>query len=443
MMQVQETVNEGLKRAFTITIPQADMETALTARLQEIGKKAKIQGFRPGKAPLNIIRQHYAAQAEHDILDQMINKGVQQALNDNKLRPATQPKVDLVSGQADKDLAFKLELEVLPSIEPMDFSTLSFERQVTDVEEKTVDEAVERIAKSMRQPEEVQDKRAAKDGDIVEIDFDGSVDGAPQPGMKADNHRVELGSRSFIDTFEKQIEGMKVGDEKDIAVTFPEDYHASHLSGKKAVFKVTLKKILAHKPFEMNDALGRELGFPSLEKLRARISGDIAGNYAQISRALLKRELMDKLDDAHDFLLPEAMVDSEFQGIWQQLQKDKAEGQASEEDAGKSDEELTVEYRKIAVRRVRLGLLLAEVAEKNKIDVSQAEIRNAMIAEARRFPGQEQAVVDYYTKTQGAIERLRAPLLEEKVVDFILALAKVSEKKISSEELMKKPEEMA
>ncbi len=441
-MQVKETTNEGLKRGFEITVPRAEIETAITKRLEEIAKKAKIQGFRPGKAPLSVIRQRFAAEAEGEVLDRVINENVSKTLSERKLRPATQPKVDLMSVGEGKDLSFKLELEILPEIVPMDFAKLSFEKQVADVADKTITEAIERVAKSMRQPQPIEDKRAAKMGDTVEIDFDGKVGGEPQPGMKADNHKLELGSHSLIDTFEDQIVGLKVGDKKDVKVTFPKDYHATHLSGKEAVFAVTLKAILEHKPIELNDELAKEIGFPSLDKLRERIAEDIGNNYNQISRVVLKRELMDKLAEGHKFSLPVSMVEAEFQGIWQQVQKDKTEGHLDEADAKKSDKDLEAEYRGIAERRVRLGLLLAEVAEKNKIEVAPAELRNAMIAEARRFPGQEKAVVDYYTQTQGAIERLRAPLLEEKVVDYILALAKITEKKIDAEKLLKLPEEM-
>ncbi len=442
MTQVKETVNKGLARGFTITVPQAEMEKALTKRLEEIAQKAKIQGFRPGKAPLAIIRQHYGAQAWHEVLDRVVNENVEETLESRNLRPATQPRVEFVESGEGKDLSFKLDLEIVPEIKPTDFSKLSFEKKIADVEAKTIDEAVARVAKSMRQPEPIETKRAAKMGDIVEIDFDGSVDGKAEAGMKADNHRLELGSQSLIDTFEEQIVGLKVGDKKDVQVTFPKDYHAAHLSGKKAVFAVALKAILEHKPVEMNDELAKEIGFPSLEKLRARIADDISSNYGQVSRALLKRALMDKLEEMHDFPLPSSMVEAEFQSIWTQVLKDKAEGRLEADDAKKSEKDLKAEYEKIAARRVRLGLLLADVAEKNKIEVSPVELRSAMVAEARRFPGQEKAVVDYYTKTPGAIERLRAPLLEEKVVDYILALAKVTEKKIPAEELLKLPAEL-
>ena len=442
MMQVQEVLNEGLKRAYTITVPQAEVEKAKTARLQEIAKKAKIQGFRPGKAPLDIVRQRFAAEVEGDVIDKLINKGVDETFKDKKIRPAMRPKVELVSADDGKDMSFKLELEVLPEVKPMDFAKLSFEKQVADVTEKTIDETLTRIVKSMRRAEPIEDKRAAKEGDVAIIDFDGTVDGVAQPGMKGEKHELELGSHSFIDNFEEQIAGMKVGDKKDITVTFPKDYHAENLAGKKAVFAVALHEIRAHRDVVLNDEMAKEIGFPSLEKLRERIKGDIEGNYAQVSRTVLKRELMDKLAEAHSFELPPTMVEREFESIFKQVQLDKKAGRLSADDAKKNDKDLEKEYRAIAERRVRLGLLLAEVAEQNKIEVAPVELRNAMIAEARRFPGQEKAVVDYYTKTEGAVESLRAPILEEKVVDFILEKAKISEKKIDAEKLMKLPEEM-
>ncbi|MDD2325275.1 MAG: trigger factor [Alphaproteobacteria bacterium] len=442
MTQVKEKTNKGLSRAYTITVPQADYQAALVKRLQEIGKKAKIQGFRPGKAPLELIRQRFGTEAESDVVDRLINESVDKALNDNKLRPAMQPKVDALVYGEDKDMSFDLEVEVLPEVKPMDFGKLAFERQVADVADKTVDEAIERIAKSMRKAEVITEKRAAKIGDTAVIDFDGTVDGVAHPGMKSESHSLELGSKSFIEGFEDQIVGMKVGEKKDIKVTFPAEYHAAHLSGKEAVFAVTLNEIRAHKPVEINDALGKEIGFPSLEKLRDRIKSDISNNYAQISRTVLKRELMDKLAEHHDFELPVSMVENEFNNIWAQLQQDKAQGRMDPDEAKKSEDDLKKEYRDIAVRRVRLGLLLAHVAEANKIEVTPNELRNAMMAEARRYPGQEKAVVEYYTKTRGAVEQLRAPILEEKVVDFIIGKAKVTDKTIDADKLLKLPEEM-
>ncbi|MDX9689428.1 MAG: trigger factor [Proteobacteria bacterium] len=442
MTQVQEEKTEGLKRAFTVTVPRDEIEAAKTKRLEQIAKSAKIQGFRPGKAPLNLIRQRFEAQVESEVMDQVINDNTSKLLKDKNLRPAMQPKLDLVDVGEGKDLVYKVDLEILPEIKPMDFSSLSFEKQVADVADKTVDEAIERIAKSMRQPEAISEKRAVAKGEVAVIDFDGTVDGVAHDGMKSENHVLELGSNSFIEGFEDQIVGMKVGDKKDVKVKFPEAYHAAHLAGKDAVFAVALKEIRAHKPVELDDALGKEIGFPSLQKLRDRVSGDIGNNYAQISRSVLKRELMDVLAQKHNFELPDSLVEAEFANIWKQIEQDKKLGRLDADDAKKSEDQLKKDYREIAGRRVCLGLLLAHVAEANKIEVTPAELRTAMMAEARRYPGQEQAVVEYYTKTRGAIEHLRAPILEEKVVDFILSQAKITEKKIDAEKLLKLPEEM-
>lgn len=441
-VQVKEISSEGLKREFVVTLPVADMEGRLTTQLEEIRKTAKHAGFRPGKMPLELVRQIYGDNARAEALDRAVSEATEKTLLDRKLRPAIQPKIELVSFAKDKDVEFKLAVEVLPEVVPGDFSKIQLERFVADVEDKTIDEAIMRVAKGMREPEAITEKRAAKLGDVLLIDFDGSVDGKPQPGMKGEGHKLELGSKSFIDTFEEQLVGSKVGDHKTIKVTFPAEYHAANLAGKAAEFKVDVKEIRAHKPVEMNDELAKEIGFPSFADLRKRVQEDIAGNYANIGRAVVKRQLMDKLADTHKFAVPESMLDAEFASIWQQIEDAKKQGQLPEEDKSKSDDELRKEYRDIADRRIRLGLLLAEVAQKHNINVEPAELRNALMAEARRFPGQEKAVIDYYTQTQGALERIRAPILEEKVVDYIVTLAKVTEKKISSEELLKIPQDM-
>ncbi len=440
MTQVKENSHKGLKYEFTITVPSDEIEKNITRRLEEIGKTARIQGFRPGKAPLNILRQRYGESIGDEARNKTITESITKILKERDLRPALQPKVDILSSDDGKDLEFKMTVEVLPEIKPMDFAKLSFERPVADVADETTNETIERLVKSVREPEAVTEARKAKKGDVVVIDFDGSVDGTAYPGMKGEDHDLELGSKSFVGTFEDQLIGTKVGDKKDITVDFPKDYHAHHLAGKTAIFKVTVKGLKAHKPVELSDETAKEVGFASLGDLRKRISDDIAANYGRVTRSVLKRSLMDKLAEKHDFPIPEGLLDAEFDSIWQEVQKEKEHGHLSDEDMKKSDKELREEYRGIAERRIRLGLLLAEVAQAGKIDVTQGDMRNAMIAEARRFPGQEKAVVDYYMKTEGALERLRAPILEEKVVDFILAQAKITDKKMSADELMKLPD---
>ena len=441
MAQVKEISKDGLKRAYTVVVAQDVIQKNLTARLKEIGKTAQMPGFRAGKIPMPVLVQRYGSSARAEVLDQTVSDVTDEAIKEHNLRPAMQPKIELVSFAEDKDLEFKLELEILPDVTIGDFSNISLERFVADVEDKVIEEAITRAAKSMREPVVVNEKRAAVKGDVLVIDFDGTVDGVAQPGMKGQDHRLELGSKTFIDTFEEQLIGAHVGDTPTIKVTFPEDYHATNLAGKQAEFRVTVKELREPKPLEMNDALAVDLGFESLEKLRARVKEDIAEEYQRISRTIIKRQLMDQLAASYKFEIPASMLDNEFTTIWQQVEASRAKGELPEEDKKKSDSELRKEYQDIAERRIRLGLLLAEVAQKNNISVVQTELRNALMTEARRFPGQEKAVFDYYTKTQGAMERLRAPLLEEKVIDHILAQAKVSEKKIDADALMKMPQE--
>lgn len=442
MAQVQETSKKGLQHEFAIKVPQDIVEKNLQARLIEIGKSAKMPGFRPGKVPMDVLRQRYGQSARAEILDQTVSEATEKTLSERKLRPAQQPKIELVSFAEDKDLEFKLAVEVLPEITPSDFGKLKLERQVAEVTDKMVDEAITRAAKSMREPEVITESRAARMGDILVIDFDGSVDGERQPGMKGENHKLELGSKSFIDTFEEQLVGSNSGDNKKIKVTFPKDYHAANLSGKEAEFIVDVKEIRAHKPAEMNDELAKDLGFPSIDKLRERVKDDIGGDYNRITRALVKRQLMDQLADAHNFEVPQGLLESEFESIWKQVQESKTKSELPKEDQGKTEEELRKEYHTIAERRIRLGLLLSEVAQQQKLEVAPNDLRNALMAEARRFPGQEKAVIEYYTQTPGALERIRAPLLEEKVVDYILSQAKVSDTTISADDLMKKTEEI-
>ena len=442
MAQVQEISKDGLKRAYTVVVANDDIQKNVALRLEEIGKTANIPGFRPGKIPMPVLEKRYGSSARAEVLDQTVSDVTEEAMKERNLRPAMQPKIELVSFAEGKDLEFKLELEVLPEVALGDLGSISLERLTADVEEKVIEEAIMRAAKGMREPELVTDSRAAAMGDVAVIDFDGSVDGEKQPGMKGEGHRLELGSKSFIDTFEEQIVGMKAGDTKTIRVTFPADYHAANLSGKVAEFIVTVQELRAPKPVAMDEALAKELGFESIEKVRERVKEDIASNYQNIGRALIKRQLMDRLAEMHVFEVPMAMLDNEFSGIWQQVESSRAKGELPEEDRNKSDDELRKEYRSIAERRIRLGLLLAEVAQKNSIKVESTELRNALMTEARRFPGQEKAVFEYYTQTEGAMERLRAPLLEEKVIDFILTQIKVSEKKIEADMLIKMSQQM-
>ncbi|MDD3288084.1 MAG: trigger factor [Alphaproteobacteria bacterium] len=437
MMNVKEVSSKGLKREFLITVPRDEVEKSLTQRLEKVGKTAKIQGFRPGKAPIGIIMQRYGDSIRAEVIEETVSESTHKTLSERKLRPAMQPKIEVTEYSQDKDLEFKLMLEVLPEITLTDFSKFKFERHVVEVDEASVIEAITRTAKQMHEPELIAEPRAAKMGDVAVIDFDGSVDGEKQPGMKADGYKLELGSKSFIDTFEEQIVGMKAGSSKDIKVKFPADYQAKNLAGKTAVFEVKLNELRAQKEVVLNDELAKELGFDTLDALKKRVSDDIGANYVKSARSVLKRSLLDKLSETHKFEVPSSLLEGEFESIWQQVQQNKKRGNLSEDEMKKSDDDLTKEYRKIAERRIKLGLLLAEVGNQQKIVVSNIELRDAMMNAARSFPGQEKAVFDYYTKTEGALERLRAPILEEKTVDYILSKATLTDKKISADDLLK------
>ncbi|MDD3371417.1 MAG: trigger factor [Alphaproteobacteria bacterium] len=442
MADVKVLKEDGLNREFSIVVAKQSIDERKELRLAEIGKTTKMQGFRPGKVPPALIKQHYGKEAYADALDKAVSGAIETMLTDRKLRPATQPKIDWVSAEEGKDVEFKVAFEVLPEIKVKEFDSIALERPVAEIEAAKIDEAIVRISKRMREPEAVSEDRAAKMGDVVVIDFDGSVDGEKRPGMKGADHSLELGSKSFIDTFEDQLVGCKTGDKKTISVTFPADYHATELAGKKAEFDVEIKSLRQHKPVEFNDALAKELGLPSIDKLRERIRDDMDTNYKGLSRSVMKRALMDKLADAYTFPVPASLLEVEFDNIWKQVEDAKAKNDLPEEDKKKSDKELREEYRGIAERRIRLGLLLAEVATLDKIAVTNNELRNALMAEARRYPGQEKAVFEYYTKTQGAMERIRAPILEEKVIDHIIGKANITEKKVSVDDLVKLAEEV-
>lgn len=441
MAKVQVVKQEGLKHEFTVTVPMQVVEEKRQLKLVEVSKTAKMPGFRPGKIPMAVIEKQHGASARAEAVDQAVSDAAEQTLSDHKLRPATQPKIELVTFAADQDLEFKMAVEVLPEVKVGDFSKIKLERPAAEVDSAKVDETILTFAKRYREAEVVTDKRPAQMGDVLVIDFDGSVDGEKLPGMKGENHNLELGSKSFIDTFEDQLVGSVVGDKKLIKVTFPAGYHAADLAGKSSEFAVEVKELRQHKVAELNDDLAKELGFPSMDKLRDRVREDMDTDYKRIGRSIIKRSLMDQLADTHMFQVPETLLEAEFNGIWSQVEEARKKGELPEEDKGKSDETLRAEYRGIAERRIRLGLLLAEVAQQNKIEVSSTEMRNALMAEARRYPGREKAVFDYYTQTQGAMERIRAPLLEEKVIDHIIEKANVSDRHMSADELLALPSE--
>lgn len=436
-MQVTETKSEGLKREYKIAVPATDIEDHITSRLKNLARTVKLPGFRPGKAPVSLLRKRFGQNIMGEVLEKAVSDSSAKVMEDNSLRPAMQPKIEVVSFDEGKDLEYTMALEVLPKIEVGDFSKLELERLTAEVEETEIATVLERMAQAYKSSAPVTAKRKSKKGDIAVIDFKGRVGGEVFPGGAAEDYELELGSGSFIPGFEEQLTGAKAGDALDIKVTFPDEYGAEDLAGKEAVFEVTVKELREPVPAAIDDDLAKKMGRETLEELKQGIRDEHSKEYKEQSRQRLKRGLLDRLSDEHDFEVPEGMVEREFDAIWTQFQEHAKAHPEEKED--KSEDEIKSEFRTISVRRIRLGLLLSEVAEQNNIRVGPDDINKAMMAEARRYPGQEQAVIDYYRNSDEAQQQLRGPILEDKVVDFIIEMAKVTDKKVPVEDLMKDP----
>ncbi|HXS40750.1 MAG TPA: trigger factor [Stellaceae bacterium] len=441
-MQVTETTAEGLKHEMTVVVEAADIERRVTDRLNEIGRSIRLPGFRPGKVPLNVLRKRYGPSVVGEVLERTVSDSSNEAMRERNLRPALQPKVEIVSFNEGQDLQYKLAVEVLPQIDLGNFAELQLERLKPEVPEEEIDRALERIAKQQRKSEVVD--RAAATGDIVVMDFVGSVGGVEFPGGSAKDYALELGTGSFVPGFEDQLVGIKAGEERNVEITFPADYGNEELAGKAASFKVTAKSVKAIAPQPIDDSLASAIGMENLAALRQVVRERIERDYQGMARQKLKTALLDRLAERHNFAVPQGMIDIELETIWRQYQAQRerakqtgGEGAPEAEPEPEKDEaSVKAEYKDIAERRVRLGLVLAEVGGKNNITVTQDEINRAMAEEARRFPGQERHVIEYYRNNPGAIDGLRAPIYEDKIIDFILELAQVSERAVPLSELL-------
>jgi trigger factor len=442
-MQIVEKSGEGLSRVFGVTVPMADLGVLLDARIAEITPTLNIKGFRPGKVPTAHVRRLYGKALMSEVVEKTLNETTQKVLEDNKLRPAGDPDLKpdgdmeaVIEGKA--DLSYEIAVDVMPDFEPVDVSTLSLKRPVYEPTDKEVDEAVAELAKQNRTYESKTGKAVkAADGDMVVIDFLGKLDGVPFAGGAAEDAELVLGSGQFIPGFEEQLVGAKVGDDVEVKVSFPENYQSEELKGKAAVFDVKVKDVKAAVETPADDAFAERLGIENLEKLRELLKTNLEKEYAGASRFKLKRALLDQLDTKHDFPLPPKMVEAEFAAIWQQVEQDKAAGELPPEDSKKSDKKLQEEYRKIAERRVRLGLVLAEIGRANNVQVTEQELGEAMRQEAMKYGPQAQQIFDLFRQNPNAQAQLRAPIFEDKVVDLIVGKAKVKDTKVSKEELMK------
>jgi len=448
-MEITETLSDGLKREFQIQVPAADLEARLAERLDELKNRVQLRGFRPGKVPLAHLRKIYGKAAMAETIEALIRELNAKIVTDHGLKLAMEPKVTIpneetevekvIGGQS--DLAYTLAVEVLPKIELADFKGIKLERPVADVRDAQVTEALDRIAEQNRPFAARGEGGKVEKGDRVVIDFTGTLEGVPFEGGTGGDVGVNVGSGTFIPGFEDQLIGMAAGETRQVKVTFPSNYTNAQLAGKDAEFKVTAKTVEAPAAVTVDDAFAKQLGLDSLDKLKEAVKARVQQEHAGLSRQRVKRQLLDKLDEMHKFALPPTLAEEEFKNVWNAVDSDlKAQGR-SFEDEGTTEEKAREEYRGIAERRVRLGLVLAEIGERNKIAVTDEEITRAIVERARQVPGREQEVWEFYQKNPGALASIRAPIFEEKVVDFLLELATVSDKQVSREELLKDDED--
>ena len=433
-MQVKKVKSEGLSVELKVTVPASDIEAQIDERLKELGKTVKISGFRPGKVPMAMLKQRYGQSVRGEALEKAVNQSSAKAMADEKIRPAMQPKIEITKFEDDNTLEYTLQVEQIPEFEPADFKKITVEKPVAKVEKKSIEEALERIAEGHKSTETIKEKRATKKGDTILMSFDGSVDGERKPGMQSDEHELELGSNAFIPGFEEQLIGKKAGEKVDVTVTFPEEYHAKDLAGKEAIFACEIKELRKSSPAKLDDELAKKVGMEDFAKLEEAIEGKIKEEYEKFSKARVKRALLDALDEANRFDVPKGMVEIEFKQIWDQHLGDIKQRGLDVEKAEK-DKETKDEFQTIAERRVRLGLLLSELGQKNQIQILPEELNRAVMQQAYSYPGQEQEVIKYFQSNPQALDAIRAPLYEDKVVDFILEQVKVKEVTVSVDDL--------
>ena len=436
-MQVIETLKEGLKRSYTITVPAADLDAKVNEKLVEAQPEVEMKGVRKGKVPMPILRKQFGERLLGDAMQEAIDSAMRVHFDQSGDRPAMQPKVEMKGGATwakGDDVVVELSYEALPEIPHVDLSGLTLEKLVVKADETAVTEALENLAKSAKNFEDRKKGAKAKSGDQVVIDFVGKVDGAAFEGGAGEDYPLELGSGAFIPGFEDQLIGAKVGDAVTVTVTFPTEYGAKHLAGKEAVFDCTVKAVKEPKPAEINDDLAKRFGAESLEALKGQISERLQTEYSGAARQVMKRALLDQLDAMVTFDLPSSLVEAEANQIAHQIWHDEHPDHHGHDHGAI---EVTDEYRALAERRVRLGLLLAEIGRKEKVEVTDAEMTQAVLMQARQYPGQERAFFEFVQKNPQMQQQLRAPIFEDKVVDLVFAAANVTEKEATKEALQK------
>ena len=433
-MNVTEVSNEGLKRVYTVVVPATDIAAQKSKRLAALAKDIKIPGFRPGKVPASVVQQRYGQAVMGEVLEAAVQEASGKVVSDRNLRAAVQPKIELVNFADGMDLEFRMDVEVLPDIPMPDFSGISLTRLKATPTEDAITRGLENIQRRNATLEETESRPAAK-GEVLVADFVGTVDGVAFQGGSGTDMPIEVGGQGFIPGFSEPLEGMSPGETRVVDVTFPAEYGAKDLAGKAAQFTITAKALKTYAKPELDDELAKKVGMDSMEKLREAIMLSLQNEYDQQSRMRIKRGLLDALAERSSFEVPEAMVENEFGSIWERVEASMKEGKLDGDDVGKDEATLRADYRAIAERRIRLGLLLNEIGRTNNITVGEPELRQAMFAEMQKYPGQEKMVMEFFQKNPGAVEKLRSPIFEEKVVDFMLELARVDEKVVTAEEL--------
>jgi len=442
-MQVTETNSDGLKREIKVVLGASDLNARCDKRLDDLKDQVEIKGFRKGKVPKVHLKKVYGRSVMAEVVQEAVEETSRQALSDRKERPAAQPSINLPEDQDEiesviagkEDLTYSMTYEVIPAIELVDFSTLSLEKLIADVDDASVDEAIADLAKRNLAYEPKADKQA-DEGDKLKIDFVGTLEGEAFEGGTAEGVDLIIGQGGFIPGFEDGLKGAKAGENRTITAAFPEEYPVDTLKGKEAIFETVVQEVSVPTDPTINDEFAKSLGAESLDNMKELISSQIGGEYKQVSRMKLKRQLLDLLDEKHNFELPPSLVDSEFETVWEQVTDGMKQSEKTFEDEGKTEAGAREEYRKIAERRVRLGLVIGEIGEGGKIEISQEELREALVAQARQYPGQEKAIYEYYEKTPGAISQLRAPIFEDKVVDHILEKVTLTDRKVTRDELV-------
>jgi trigger factor len=447
-MEVTETAAAGLKREYRVIVPATDLEAKVNARLDDLKGRVQLRGFRPGKVPVAHLKRLYGKSAMAEVIEAAVREANSKIVTERGLKLATEPKValpaeeDAVEGiiAGKSDLAYTVEMEIVPPITLADFKTIKLERLTAPVEDAEIDPALQAIAEQNR-PFNDGGEAPAKKGNRVTVSFQGTIDGTPFEGGAADDVALMLGSGEFIPGFEDQLEGIKAGESRAVNTKFPDNYRVATLAGKDAVFAVTAKKVETPGSVTLDDEFAKTLGLESLGKLRDALRQRIEREHAAASRQKIKRALLDQLDTKHKFDPPPTLVEEEFNNVWSTIENDLKQQGRTFADEGTTEEKARQEYRTIAERRVRLGLVLAEIGEKNNIKVTDDQLTQAIVAQARMMPGQEQGVWEYYRNNPDALAAVRAPLFEDKVIDFLLELANVTEKQVSREELFKEDED--